>query len=140
MANRNRESYNAYMREYMLRRYHVRKAEAIAFLGGKCVCCERRHDLQFDHKDRATKSFTIAKLWSLSEKRFWDEIMKCQLLCQEHHNDKTILEMGFQKAKGVHGAPNSHRYCKCSVCMESWRQYQRERRRIRLSGIVGQQT
>lgn len=79
---------NAYMREYMLKRIAERKKKAKAFLGGKCVVCESEEDLEFDHIDPKTKKYTIAAIWTYSEKIFWSEIRKCQLLCNKHHKKK----------------------------------------------------
>lgn len=44
------------MRDYMLRRYHARRAESYAILGGKCVVCGTSDDLQID--------------WSVSRERY----------------------------------------------------------------------
>lgn len=87
--------YNEYLRLYMIERYKRRRAEAIAKLGGKCAECDSTEELQFDHKDRDTKFKTIARMWSYSEERFWKEIVKCQLLCGEHHHQKTCEDMGW---------------------------------------------
>jgi 5-methylcytosine-specific restriction endonuclease McrA len=58
-------------------------------LGGKCVRCGATSDLEFDHVDRHTKSFTIG---SRAMSR-WDgllvELAKCQLLCRPCHIEKT---------------------------------------------------
>lgn len=129
MANKDREKYNAYMREYMLKRYHSRRAEAAKQLGGKCVRCGCKEDLQFDHIDPATKSFPIAKMWSINKKDFQAEVLKCQLLCQPCHNQKTLKDRGFKIAKGTHGTVSSRRYCNCDLCKKAVRDYQREKRR-----------
>jgi 5-methylcytosine-specific restriction endonuclease McrA len=113
-----------YMRDYMLRRYHRRRNAAIKFLGGKCACGETE-GLQFDHKDRRKKSFTIAKLWGVSESRFWVEIAKCQLLCDDCHEKKTLADLGQVSAKTTHGTLSSYRYCKCAVCREAKAEYMR---------------
>lgn len=118
-ANQTREEYNAYMRVYMLARYHERMLVARMELGGKCSRCPCRTKLQFDHINPGKKKFTIAKLWSLAERTFWNEIAKCQLLCGECHTAKTLKELGRKPARGTHGTISAYRYCgppKCEAC------------------------
>ena len=43
-----------------------------------------------DHLDRHNKNNTIAKMVGDPEKRFRDEIAKCQMLCMECHRRKTV--------------------------------------------------
>lgn len=114
-----REQYNAYMKEYMRKRYAERRKAAIEKLGGKCVICGSIDDLEFDHIDPDTKTFTIAHRPSKNEKHFWEEIEKCQLLCKTCHIEKSIKDNGKQKAKGTHGTLSSYRYCRCSICKKA---------------------
>lgn len=132
MANKDREKYNEYMSEYMLRRYHERMGRAREMLGGKCAQCGIDEDLHLDHIDYRTKSFTIAKLWSVSEERFLAELKKCQLLCRPHHEEKSveeIREMSFireakkrETTRGFrHGTVWSYRKhkCRCEDCIQA---------------------
>jgi hypothetical protein len=84
------------MREYMKRRWRLRRQVAIAFLGKKCVRCGRadskKRKLEFDHIDRLVKKHTVAKLTSINEIAFWKEIKKCQLLCTPCHKEKSRPE------------------------------------------------
>lgn len=85
--------YNEYMREYMAQRYQTRLEWALALLGGKCVRCASTDQLQFDHIDPATKSFTICdKLAGVAKAKLVVELAKCQLLCFECHKQKTAIE------------------------------------------------
>lgn len=111
-----KEEYNAYMREYMLKRYKIRRAKAIEFLGSKCVNCNSIEELQFDHIHPSTKLFNIAKQSSVAEDKFWTEVKKCQLLCQECHTNKTLKDLNQVSAKTTHGTLSSYRYCKCELC------------------------
>ena len=88
--------YNAYLKAYMMERYKRRRLEALLKLGNACAECGSREDLQFDHRDRRTKFKVIARMWSYSEELFWAEIAKCQLLCGEHHHEKTCEELGWE--------------------------------------------
>ena len=126
MANKDPQKYKQYMKDYMLKRYHERREKAIEKLGGKCSKCDSADGLQFDHVDRTTKNFTIAKLSSINEVDFWKEVDKCQLLCDTCHQAKTLLDLGRVSAKSTHGTLSSYRYCKCDVCKAAKAEYSRE--------------
>lgn len=110
---------NDYMRKYMLNRYNKRIEAAKIKLGNKCSKCNKTDNLQFDHIDRKTKCFTIAKGWNRKESVFWEEINKCQLLCFNCHQEKTLLDLGQISAKTSHGTLSSYRYCKCDLCRKA---------------------
>ena len=137
MGKKNKAAYNAYMREYMLARYHSRRNEALKKLGGKCSRCGSKDDLQIDHIDRRTKTLDLGKLWNVSKVRFDAEIEKCQLLCAECHSKKTIADLGKKEAKGQHGTRSSYKYCKCDECRKAQRDYfRRYRRKKRKKGSL----
>ena len=122
--SRNREQYNAYMRVYILRRYHERMAWAREELGGACVVCGATDDLDLDHIDPATKVGTVARIWSYSEARFRAEVSKCQLLCDPCH-----------KAKHASTEPcgTVQRYwrgCRCVDCRAANTRYCREKKTL----------
>lgn len=125
-----REEYNAYMKEYMLKRYHTRRNLLLDSLGAKCSKCGSvdRNDLEVDHIDRTQKTFDVARLWSVNEKLFKSEIDKCQLLCSTCHKSKTLVDMGLQDAKytDTHGTLSTYRYCKCVLCRRANAEYNRE--------------
>lgn len=85
---RNKQQYNAYMREYMRKKHAARKAAAIQLLGSKCIQCGSMNNLEFDHIDPSTKSYTIARIYTHSEVKFQTELAKCQLLCESCHKEK----------------------------------------------------
>lgn len=88
---RNRENYNAYMREYMKDRYHKRRAKAVRMMGGACHDCGETEGLEFDHVNRHAKSFDIGKrLCSAPWDVLWQELRKCVLRCQDCHQVKTV--------------------------------------------------
>lgn len=77
-----------------------RMQEATKLLGGSCVVCGSVENIQFDHVDPATKLWNISDgAWKASEKAFWAEVAKCQLLCKPCHKAKTKAE-GWLGAKG----------------------------------------
>lgn len=119
-GKRCRDCYNEYMAEYMLRRYHERRTEAVALLGGHCVICNTADSLEFDHVDRKTKEGDIAKLWSGTREKFLEELSKCQLLCKEHHKEKTLGEISVEHGGGLTGKYN----CRCDLCGPLKKAYQ----------------
>ena len=117
---------NEYMNNYMKERYLKRRLKAIERLGGKCINCESKENLQFDHIDPLTKVASIAKMSSMSEEKFWLEVDKCQLLCLRCHQSKTLLDLNQQNAKITHGTLSSYRYCKCDLCKKAKSDYMKE--------------
>ena len=127
-----KEYMREYMKKYMLDRYKRRKLEATSLLGSICNMCGSEKDLEFDHIDKNTKKYTIANIWSYSEKKFWDEIKKCQLLCSSCHDLKTNEDLGKQNAKNMHGTISSYRYCKCELCKKAKSDYSRKMRLLKM--------
>lgn len=120
-----REQYNERMRVYMLARYHTRRAEAVALLGGKCVECHATEGLEIDHIDRNVKTFSVGKLWSCPRDRYLSELKLCQLLCHEHHKIKSSREQSVPHGGGVSGKKN----CRCEPCRLKRSEYMRNRKR-----------
>jgi len=87
---------NEYMREYMREYSAKRRLKALDYLGGICVNCKGKEDLEIHHIDPKTKSFTIAKGWHHSWVKIVAELNKCEILCDECHKDhhKVINEHG----------------------------------------------
>lgn len=122
------------MRMYVLARYHRLRQEAVEYLGGKCAVCGSTNELDFDHIDPSSKEVDIARLASLSLKKFWAEVEKCQLLCEEHHCRKTVAENGKEWVKGTdkHGTVSTARYCgppKCKECRAAINKANAERKK-----------
>ncbi|WNN95067.1 HNH endonuclease [Microbacterium phage Magritte] len=98
MPFKDKAAYNAYMAEYMLRRYHRRRAEAIEQLGGRCVDCGTTDSLEFDHDDRDSKTWNMAKiLTSGSKQMVQEELAKCVLRCNPCHIAKSQRVGDFKK-------------------------------------------
>lgn len=104
MAYKNKEQYNAYMNDYMKRRYQQRRELAFATIGDKCVRCKTKLNLQIDHVYWSDKTFDFGKHWNCSLKRFMEELEKCQPLCKTCHDDKSkrdISERRFVTRSGA---------------------------------------
>lgn len=78
-------------RKKACRKFKARIAWARRLLGGQCAVpdCGRRRGLEFDHIDPSEKEANIPRIWSRSRDVFEREVRKCQLLCAEHHLQKT---------------------------------------------------
>jgi len=98
----NRECINEYNRQYSKQNRekikettrnlkHKKKEFLIQHLGGKCNGCGITENLQFDHIDRKTKSFTIGKSFGRKLVDLIEEANKCQLLCKSCHQLKTTI-------------------------------------------------
>ncbi len=116
------------MRIYMLKRYKERKKRALKFLGGCCKICSSQEKLEFDHADPKKKKFTIAKFWSYSEKIFWDEVKKCQLLCKQCHVKKTAKYM-MAKHGTISRYVHRKKPCRCIKCTQAYKDWHAEYRK-----------
>ena len=92
MPYKNKSDYNTWMRRNQRKVKARNRAEAVEMLGGKCnhVDCNETENLHFDHVIRADK--LDHRIWSWSRARRLAEIAKCQLLCEYHHVEKTMME------------------------------------------------
>lgn len=112
-------------RRYNLERYHRLRAEYIELLGGKCVVCGSVKNLEFDHTDRETKTVGRRSIMNVSREWALEELKLCQLLCNQHHRDKS--EKAGDIGQVEHGGGNSgKRNCPCEPCKERKREYMRE--------------
>ena len=116
----------------MKERYEKRVKEAHIILGGKCVKCGTTENLQIDHINKALKSFDLGKLWSVSKVKYLAELEKCQLLCKEHHKEKSALEQSVGHGEGLTGKKN----CRCSLCAPLKNEYIRQFRKQKLARVA----
>lgn len=83
-----------------------------------CLVCGSTKDLELDHIERNNK--IDHRIWSWSQERFQEEILKCQILCKEHHREKTTAEI--EPGHGTDSRYTSHIYkCRCVDCKEAHR-------------------
>lgn len=120
----NREKYHEYRLRNML---YVTGGEA-----PECVHCGAVEDLHFDHIDPSKKSFNVNVMKSLKNPEYRAELEKCQLLCRDCHERKTVRERpefthgtiyGFMRAK-----------CDCGPCSEKKREWYDARNARRRKG------
>jgi len=115
-----RECYNEYMREYMKKRFHQKRAEMIAILGGVCVHCGTTEKLEFDHIFENTKSWDIGKIWG--HRKVIAELKKIQLLCNSCHKKKSARYMSVDHGGGLSGKDG----CKCTKCKARKAEYMKK--------------
>lgn len=120
---RRRELYREHHEEHRLHNLHGMRASIARMrehLGGKCVVCGATDNLEIDHIDPSQKSFNPTAL-----RRPWDktvaELAKCQLLCEACHKAKHAAKHGSAK--------RYEKGCRCDLCVEFMRSYQREWKR-----------
>ncbi len=106
-----------------------RRAKAKEYLGYACVTCGTGVNLEFDHIDPDSKGFDIS--YAIAKHMAWDklviELKKCQLLCKEHHVQKTRDNQEHRGGHNridlkdaVHGTSIMyHKFrCRCTICRE----------------------
>lgn len=122
--SKDKEKYNAYMKSYMLKRYKKKRNEAVISLGGRCIKCGSIENLEFDHLNPKSKSFTIANILYKSNEVLQEELKKCQLLCHDCHKEKNKVDNGEAK----HGSLTmyTHYRCRCKECKIVWSIWQKE--------------
>lgn len=123
-----------YHRKYNIERYHRRRAEFIATLGGKCAKCGSVENLEIDHIDRSTKLMDVGKMLSFSLQTSLDELKKCQALCSKCHLEKTISESSVPHGGGLTGKRN----CYCELCAPLKRAYMRQFKRKKKIAALAQ--
>ena len=114
--------------------YHARMKLIREKLGGKCVVCGTTERLEIDHIDPKAKAFTVSCGWGRSWKSIEAELEKCQLLCFDHHREKTKVNGehagGRNKAQSIpHGTVSGYirHKCRCLDCREAKVDYYRKR-------------
>jgi hypothetical protein len=89
--------------------------------------CGSTSSLELDHIDRNTK--VTHRIWSWSEARRNEEIAKCQILCEDCHQSKTVQQLSeLNSLELVHGTRRGYdKGCRCNRCHDAlvlwWRMY-----------------
>lgn len=70
------------------RQRNTRKQKAVTLLGGRCKICGYNKStaaLDFHHKIKAEKIFTLSANWEKPWELLQNELLKCDLLCRNCH-------------------------------------------------------
>ena len=102
----------ANMNEYKRKWAAARRAEYMA--GKSCVVCGTTESLEVDHIDPAEK--VSHRIWTWSRERRDAELAKCQILCTEHHLEKTIAQRPIPEHGTVSRYTSKKHKCRCDLC------------------------
>jgi len=126
--------------EYLHDSYHNQRAFLYAWLGGKCVRCGTTENLEIDHIDWRLKEKNMGRLWPAKRRaEMMLELAKCQLLCYEHHKEKTAQDLRErQLGSFTHGTVYGwmKAKCVCEVCYSAKRRWHEARNESRRAGRV----
>lgn len=105
----------SYYATYFSLRYQERMQKARNILGGKCNRCASNKNLQFHHPESVEKRFNISEWVSYTENIFYEEVMKCELLCRSCHSKETNSN---REQHIIHGTITAYTYyhCRCNEC------------------------
>lgn len=117
-----------YHRRYNRERYRRLRAEYVQRLGGVCIDCGSKENLEFDHDDASTKSFDIGKLLNYSKATREAELDKCVLRCSSCHKKKSV-RAGDVKTVEHGGGLSGKRNCPCLPCKARKAEYMRNNSR-----------
>lgn len=82
---------------------------------GPCAVCGSNENLEVDHINPATK--LDHRVWNWAEPRRLKELAKCQILCSDHHKEKTAK---YRALVLKHGTASMYsRGCRCDSCRVS---------------------
>ena len=87
------------LREYRKKRKEKNRTLCLKRLGGKCKVCGTTSNLEFDHRDPNTKLFKIGSGLSYCLEKLFEEVDKYDLLCKQHHIEKTKLNGEYSHKK-----------------------------------------
>ena len=120
---------------YMKERRAARRQVLVEMSGGKCEKCGNTNSLEFNHKDRTTKSFVLS---GAGLDTSWEKIIKewekTELLCSECHLEHTRNLYESKQIKSwnslkdvpyVHGTMRCYQEtsCRCEECKRAKRLY-----------------
>lgn len=116
------------MRNYMKERRSNRRAKFIQLLGGKCIQCGSKDNLEFDHVHSGWKRHDYNDIRDSNENLIARELKKVQLLCHNCHRQKSHNNGDFinkDKKPVRHGTIWGYKKlkCRCSRCKKAMREY-----------------
>lgn len=112
--------------EYMRKRRKAMKKRLISLLGGKCIECGSKKDLEFDHTNPTEKGFDISDALDAAFSRLEPEINKCRLLCKKCHLSKTLKNFEHNIwGPARHGTIYYYKQlkCRCDECKQAMSAY-----------------
>lgn len=107
--------------QYQKELYLKRLSFALDYLGGKCVKCDSKDSLEFDHIDPSKKNCEVTVILKGNLERLIRELDLCQLLCTSCHKNKTKKSREPWQHGTIHGYQNKK--CRCPDCKQIQREY-----------------
>jgi len=104
----------ANMREYKRQWAAKRRADYMA--GKSCAVCGTTKNLEVDHIDPGQK--VSHRIWTWAIPRRDAELAKCQILCTEHHKEKTKADRPIPE-HGTISRYGKHHKCRCDLCRKA---------------------
>jgi hypothetical protein len=125
-------------KEYFRARREQRRQKFKDLLGGRCIICGSKKNLQFDHKDPKKKEFRISLMIDSPEQKLLNELKKCQLLCARCHHKKTLekQEFGIESSHGSIWRYKKYK-CRCAKCRKAMSEYNKNLRKRQLQAAAG---
>jgi hypothetical protein len=102
------------MREY--KRLWAAKRRADFMQGKSCVVCGTTQSLEVDHIDPTQK--VSHRIWTWAIARRDAELAKCQILCTEHHKEKTRADRPIPEHGTISRYGGAHK-CRCDLCRKA---------------------
>lgn len=125
-------------KRYLRERYAQQRSDMYAYLGGVCVVCGSTEQLEIDHVNWREKSFPVGQLWPVKKlPEVYRELDKCQLLCKDHHLEKSSVDQreiaAEMRSPFKHGTTYSFMKakCTCDECKVARDEFNRGRREAR---------
>lgn len=116
-------------KQYIRNLVKTNKKRMFEYLGHECKWCGSAENLEVDHVVNEPDKRRVVGLLGGSWKRLKRELDKCQVLCRDCHQTKSIIERGDVPCDFRHGRVNTYmRGCRCEQCKEAIRAYDRKRR------------
>lgn len=103
------------MRKYKREWAAKRRAD---FMADKfCVVCGTTESLEVDHIDPTQK--VSHRIWTWAIPRRDAELAKCQILCTEHHKEKTRAQRPVPEHGTVSRYSSKAHKCRCDLCRKA---------------------
>jgi len=111
MTYATRSQQQKYQREWCAKR-------RASYLADKsCAICGTTQSLEVDHVDPGQK--VSHRIWSWSAERRSAELAKCQILCTQHHKEKTRAQRPIPEHGTLSRYKSKIHGCKCDACRKA---------------------
>lgn len=110
-------SYATRSEQLQYQREWTAKRRADYMVGKSCVVCGSTESLEVDHIDPEQK--VSHRIWTWAIPRRDAELAKCQILCTEHHKQKTRSQRPIPEHGTVSRYSSKAHKCRCDLCRKA---------------------